>query len=32
MGAANDGFGSSDDDRRDASPFGDLEPGLAKAA
>ena len=32
MGAANDGFGCSDDDRRDASPFGDLEPGLAKAA
>jgi hypothetical protein len=32
MGAANDGFGSGDDDRRDASPFGDLEPGLAKAA
>jgi hypothetical protein len=31
MGAANDGFGAGDD-RRDASPFGDLEPGLAKAA
>lgn len=32
MGAANDGFGAGEDDRRDASPFGDLEPGLAKAA
>lgn len=32
MGAANDGFGAGEDDRREVSPFGDLEPGLAKAA
>jgi len=32
MGADNDGIGAGDYDRRDASPFGDVEPGLAKAA
>jgi hypothetical protein len=30
MGAANDGFGGGDDDRRHASPFGDLEPGARR--
>ncbi len=32
MCAANDAIGGGDYDRRDESPFGDVEPGLAKAA